>query len=88
MPSLMFYAKTNGKKFKYDMKPANLKMDIIGKWLTDALTGKIDPYYKSEDIPEPNDGNVTIVVGKNFEKIVMDETRDAFVMFYDPSCTL
>jgi len=42
-------------------------------------------YIRSEPIPE-NQGPVTILVGKNFEDIVMDETKDVLVEFYAPWC--
>lgn len=41
---------------------------------------------KSEEIPESNDAPVKIVVGKNFDAIVMDETKDVLVEFYAPWC--
>lgn len=41
---------------------------------------------KSEEIPESNDAPVKIVVGKNFDSIVMDETKDVLVEFYAPWC--
>ena len=41
---------------------------------------------KSDTIPESNDGPVTVVVGDQFEEIVMDPTRDVFVMYYAPWC--
>jgi len=42
-------------------------------------------YIRSEPVPETQ-GPVTILVGKNFEEIVLDETKDVFVEFYAPWC--
>jgi len=42
-------------------------------------------YIKSEDVPETQ-GNVIDLVGTQFEKIVMDPTKDVFVKFYAPWC--
>jgi len=42
-------------------------------------------YIRSEPVPEQN-GPVTILVGRNFEEIVFDETKDVFVEFYAPWC--
>jgi len=42
-------------------------------------------YIRSEPIPETQ-GPVTILVGKTFEDIVMDETKDVLVEFYAPWC--
>jgi len=42
-------------------------------------------YIRSEPIPETQ-GAVTVLVGKTFEEIVLDETKDVFVEFYAPWC--
>jgi len=42
-------------------------------------------YIRSEPIPE-NQGAVVTLVGKTFEDIVMDETKDVLVEFYAPWC--
>lgn len=40
----------------------------------------MEPEYKSAPIPdEPTDGSVTVVVGKNFDKIVKDKTKDVLL---------
>jgi len=41
---------------------------------------------KSEEIPAHNDEPVKVLVGKNFEEIVYDETKDVLVEFYAPWC--
>jgi len=43
-------------------------------------------YIRSEPVPEKQDGPVTILVGRNFEDIVFDETKDVLVEFYAPWC--
>jgi protein disulfide-isomerase-like protein len=42
-------------------------------------------YIKSEPIPT-DDGPVKTLVGRNFEEIVFDETKDVLVEFYAPWC--
>jgi len=54
--------------------------------LTSYLAGDVAPYIKSEPVPETNDGPVTVVVGKTFDDIVMDENKDVLVEFYAPWC--
>jgi len=46
----------------------------------------LQPTIKSEEIPEPNDQPVTILVAKNFDEIVNDATKDVLVEFYAPWC--
>lgn len=63
------------------------------EWNKDSLINyikKVDKdtyprYIRSEPIPETQ-GAVKILVGKNFEDIVMDETKDVLVEFYAPWC--
>ncbi|KAL1303342.1 hypothetical protein AAFC00_006741 [Neodothiora populina] len=57
----------------------------VGKFLDDFVGGKVEPSIKSEPIPK-QDGPVTIVVAKNYDDIVLDETKDVLVEFYAPWC--
>ena len=52
----------------------------------DFNTGKIEKFWKSEAIPETQDGPVTKVVALNWEEIVMDPTKDVLVKYYAPWC--
>ncbi|TKX24554.1 protein disulfide-isomerase [Elsinoe australis] len=58
----------------------------IEKFVSDFVSGKVEPSIKSEPIPESNDGPVTVIVAKNYEKIVMDDKKDVLVEFYAPWC--
>jgi len=61
-------------------------MDNLEKFVNDFLDGKVEPYLKSEPVPEDNDGPVKVVVGKNFEEIVNDDSKDVLIEFYAPWC--
>mmetsp|Transcript_18428 Transcript_18428/g.46878 ORF Transcript_18428/g.46878 Transcript_18428/m.46878 type:complete len:474 (-) Transcript_18428:156-1577(-) len=54
------------------------------------VNGVLDGSYvgnkKSEAVPEDNNGPVKVVVGNNFDAIVMDETKDVLLEFYAPWC--
>ena len=41
---------------------------------------------KSEEVPDNSDKNVKVIVGKNFNDIVLDPTKNVFVEFYAPWC--
>ncbi|KAI3766818.1 hypothetical protein L2E82_16892 [Cichorium intybus] len=47
---------------------------------------KLKAFYKSDSIPENNDDDVKIVVGNNFEDIVLDESKDVLLEIYAPWC--
>lgn len=46
------------------------------------LEGKIEPTLKSDPIPESQDEPVYVIVGKNFEQVVLDDSKDVFIEFY------
>ncbi|KAJ7980990.1 Protein disulfide-isomerase [Quillaja saponaria] len=52
----------------------------------DFLEDKLKPFYKSDPIPESNDGDMKIVVGNNFDEIVLDESKDVLLELYAPWC--
>lgn len=42
----------------------------------------MQPYFRSEEIPEDwNKGPVKVLVGKNFESVALDPTKNVFVEF-------
>lgn len=49
-------------------------------------TGKIKPRLKSQPLPKKQKGPLAVVVGNNFEKIVMDTKKDVLIEFYAPWC--
>ena len=86
LPILKSIIPADMKKYDCETKPAALTVDIVTKFVADVLAGTIKPSLKSDPIPESNDGPVTVVVGEEFEKIVLDETKDVLVKFYAPWC--
>jgi len=63
-----------------------LTKETISAWCTNLLSGNVKPHYRSEEIPEKNDGPVYVVVGKTFESVVLDENKDVLLEFYAPWC--
>jgi protein disulfide-isomerase A1 len=64
-----------------DLTVANLK-----KFATDLYARELSTYFKSEPVPSENDGLVKKVVGKTFEEIVMDDSKDVFLEIHAPWC--
>lgn len=56
------------------------------KFLQDLEADKLEPFLKSEPIPEDNSGNVKVVVAKNFDEIVNNAKSDVLIEFYAPWC--
>lgn len=50
------------------------------------LSNSLKKVLKSEPIPNNQNENVKVLVGRTFEKIVYDETKDVLVEFYAPWC--
>ncbi|ESO02710.1 hypothetical protein HELRODRAFT_94763 [Helobdella robusta] len=48
--------------------------------------GSLKPLVKSQAIPTKQAGPVTVVVGKTFEKIVLDDKKDVLIEMYAPWC--
>jgi protein disulfide-isomerase A1 len=49
-------------------------------------SGSLPADLKSEEIPADNNGDVKILVGKNFDDIIKKSGKDVFVEFYAPWC--
>ena len=47
------------------------------------VNGDLEPYLKSQPIPEQTDV-VKVVVAKNFDEIVNDASKDVLIEFYAP----
>lgn len=86
LPTLRAIIPAGMKKYTSETKPADLTVDIITKFIDDVLAGTIAPSLKSEAIPEKNDEAVKVIVGKQFEEIVKDTSKDVFVKYYAPWC--
>ena len=58
-------------KFKFE-DAASLTAETVGKWLDGILDGSIKPHLKSDPVPETNDAPVKVIVGTQFEELVLD----------------
>ncbi|KAK1587461.1 hypothetical protein Q3G72_013079 [Acer saccharum] len=80
---LAYTGNDDGKKYVLD---GELTMDKIKAFGENFLEDKLKPFFKSDPIPESNDGDVKIVVGNNFDEIVLDESKDVLLEIYAPWC--
>jgi len=75
-----------GHADKYKFASKTFTAESVKDFIQSFLDGKAEKWVKSEDVPEDNDGPVVTVVGKEFDKIVNDASKDVFVEFYAPWC--
>lgn len=81
LPAILIHdPKSDGKYNSGVIKPAAMK-----KFVEDFKANKLEKTVKSEEPPAANDGPVTVVVGKEFEKIVMGG-KNVLIEFYAPWC--
>lgn len=73
-----------------DLKKFNMSGEIttqnILKFVEDWQAKRLSASLKSEEIPAKQEGPVYVLVGKSFDEIVMDPTKDVLVEFYAPWC--
>jgi len=65
-----------------------LRPGAIGELLASVEAKRAKPYFKSVEPPaiDPDPSNVTVLVGKTFESIALDPTKDVLVEFYVHWC--
>ena len=83
-PAFAIQDTVNNKKFPFDQDTA-ITEAAIGDCVEKFVSGKVEPSIKSEPIPEQN-GPVQIVVAKNYDDIVLDDSKDVLIEFYAPWC--
>lgn len=73
-------------KFKKFLMNGAITEDTILSFVEDWEKGNLKSVLKSEEIPAKQNENVYVLVGKTFDTIVMDSTKDVLVQFYIPTC--
>jgi protein disulfide isomerase family A protein 3 len=59
--------------------------EAIEEFARKLAKGELEAYLKSQEIPEQT-GDVKVVVAKNFDEIVNDNSKDVLIEFYAPWC--
>ncbi|NP_001307463.1 protein disulfide-isomerase A2 isoform X1 [Danio rerio] len=71
----------------YAMDGSTINKDTLRTFCQGVFDGTVKPYLKSQEIPEDWDKNpVKVLVGKNFNEVAFDESKNVFVEFYAPWC--
>ena len=70
---------------KYNMEGEITIKNILG-FINDWENNKLKPHLKTAEEPKENNGDVFVVVGKTYEKEVINNDKDVMLLFYAPWC--
>ena len=76
---------TRGDLKKYIME-GNIDEKSILDFIEAVEKGKIKPFLKTQEEPKENNGPIFELVGKSFEREVLNNDKDVMVVFYAPWC--
>nr|BAH80467.1 putative protein disulfide isomerase [Lentinula edodes] len=75
------------KQLKYPLDQSKeVSTESVKDWTKQFVSGELKPELKSQPIPEVQDESVYNLVGKEFEEVVFDDSKDVFVEFYASWC--
>lgn len=84
-PSFVVQDLANQLKYPFDQS-AEFTESSIDTLVEAYLDGKLEPSLKSQPIPAEQTESVWELVGKQFDEVVFDDSKDVFVEFYAPWC--
>ncbi|NWS53326.1 PDIA2 isomerase, partial [Chunga burmeisteri] len=85
-PTLRLVKMENNRKYRMDQD--TFSDTAIRTFVQAVLDGKVKPHLLSAEPPEDWDTRpVKVLVGKTFDQVVFDETKNVFVKFYAPWCS-
>ena len=82
-PSFVVQNSESQLKYPYDQSKV-VEAAAVSAMVADYLDGKLMPKLKGQPIPEPQDESVYTLVCDQFDKVVVDDSKDVFIEFYAP----
>lgn len=67
---------------KWPIRKKSPSLKEIEDTIEGVINNTLDPYIKSAEVPTTNDESVKVIVSTEFNKFVMDTTKDVFVELY------
>jgi protein disulfide-isomerase A1 len=80
-PSFVIQDVVQQLKYPHDQNE-EVTTETVKAFTQKYLDGELEPELKSQPIPESQDESVYNLVGKEFEQVVLDDSKDVFVEFY------
>ncbi|EIN10656.1 disulfide isomerase [Punctularia strigosozonata HHB-11173 SS5] len=84
-PSFVIQDLSQQLKYPHDQS-SDITHDNIKNHVAQFVAGKLEPQLKSQPIPETQNEPVYEVVGKSFDQVVLDDSKDVFIEFYATWC--
>jgi hypothetical protein len=79
------YVVGRGSKDEKYRLTEDFSFEALENFARKLANGELEPYLKSQAVPEQTE-DVKVVVAKNFDEIVNDESKDVLIEFYAPWC--
>ena len=80
----VFFIVETGTAMKKFPIEGEVTEEAVRAHLKAHASGEMKPVFKSDPVPKDNSGPVTVVVGKNFDDVVMDPKKDVLLEVYAP----
>ncbi|OLL25736.1 Protein disulfide-isomerase, partial [Neolecta irregularis DAH-3] len=84
-PAIAIHDTINNLKYPLD-QTKEITFAVVEAFFESFIAGTLEPKIKSEEIPKTQDGPVTVVVAKNYDNIVLDDSKDVLIEFFAPWC--
>jgi len=85
LPGIVIEDRENSKNYIFPFS-TDVTIDSLTNFFASYAAGTLQANVKSQEVPADNSGPVTTIVGKNFNEVVLDDSKDVLVEFYAPWC--
>ncbi|CAF2388384.1 unnamed protein product [Rotaria sp. Silwood2] len=79
------YVAARGPRDEKYIMSEDFSFEAVETFARKLAAGELEPYLKSQPIPEQTE-DVKVIVAKNFDEIVNDNSKDVLIEFYAPWC--
>ena len=87
VPKIFIIDAESENPIKYEMEEDINEKNIL-EFITKWSQGELTPFLRSEEIPKKNNGDLFVLVGKNFREEVLNNNKDVLIYFTSPRCRI